>query len=55
MLIISTQSVAEAEAIGQAERIEAEMEEKAEVVRTDAQTVVLEKDNGVRTKVALME
>ena len=53
--IVRDAEIAEAEAIGQAERIEAEMEEKAEVVRTDAQTVVLEKDNGVRTKVALME
>ena len=47
--------IAEAEAIGQAERIEAEMEEVAEVVRTEADTVVLEKDNDVRTKVAQME
>ena len=53
--IVRDAEIAEAEAIGQAERIEAEMEEKAEVVQTDAQTVVLEKDNGVRTKVALME
>ena len=53
--IVRDAEIAEAEAIGQAERVEAEMEEKAEVVRTDAQTVVLEKDNGVRTKVALME
>ncbi|MDA7685183.1 SPFH domain-containing protein [bacterium] len=53
--IVRDAEIAEAEAIGQAERIEAEMEEKAEVARTDAQTVVLEKDNGVRTKVALME
>ena len=53
--IVRDAEIAEAEAIGQAERIEAEMEEKAEVVRTDAQTVVVEKDNGVRTKVALME
>lgn len=53
--IVRDAEIAEAEAIGQAERIEAEMEEKAEVVSTDAQTVVLEKDNGVRTKVALME
>ncbi|MDB4379532.1 SPFH domain-containing protein [bacterium] len=53
--IVRDAEIAEAEAIGQAERVEAEMEEKAEVVRTDAQTVVVEKDNGVRTKVALME
>ncbi len=53
--IVRDAEIAEAEAIGQAERVEAEMEEKAEVVRTEAQTVVLEKDNGVRTKVALME
>ena len=53
--IVRDAEIAEAEAIGQAERIEAEMEEKAEVVSTDAQTIVLEKDNGVRTKVALME
>ena len=53
--IVRDAEIAEAEAIGQAERIEAEMEEKAEVVRTDAQTIVVEKDNGVRTKVALME
>ena len=53
--IVRDAEIAEAEAIGQAERVEAEMEETAEVVRTDAQTVVLEKDNGVRTKVALME
>ena len=53
--IVRDAEIAESEAIGQAERVEAEMEEKAEVVRTDAQTVVVEKDNGVRTKVALME
>lgn len=53
--IVRDAEIAEAEAIGQAERVEAEMEEKAEVVRTDSQTVILEKDNGVRTKVALME
>ena len=53
--IVRDAEIAEAEAIGEAERIEAEMEEKAEVVLTDAQTVVVEKDNGVRTKVALME
>ena len=53
--IVRDAEIAEAEAIGQAERVEAEMEEKAEIVRTDAETVVLEKDNGVRTKVALME
>ena len=53
--IVRDAEIAEAEAIGQAERVEAEMEEKAEVVRTDAETVVIEKDNSVRTKVALME
>ena len=53
--IVRDAEIAEAEAIGQAERIEAEMEEVAEVVRTDADTVVLEKDNDVRTKVAQME
>ena len=53
--IVRDAEIAEAEAIGQAERVEAEMEEKAEVVRTEAQTVVLEKDNGVRTKIAQME
>jgi len=53
--IVRDAEIAEAEAIGQAERVEAEMEEKAEVVRTDAETIVVEKDNGVRTKVALME
>ena len=53
--IVRDAEIAETEAIGQAERVEAEMEEKAEVVRTDAQTVVVEKDNGVRAKVALME
>ena len=47
--------IAEAEAIGQAERVEAEMEEIAEVVRTEAETVVLQKDNDVRTQVAEME
>ena len=53
--IVRDAEIAEAEAIGQAERVEAEMEEKAEVVRTNAETIVVEKDNGVRTKVALME
>ncbi|MGB1416279.1 MAG: flotillin family protein [Synechococcus sp.] len=53
--IVRDAEIAEAEAIGQAERKEAEMEEIAEVVRTEAETVVLEKDNEVRTKVALME
>lgn len=53
--IVRDAEIAEAEAIGQAERMEAEMEEIAEVVRTEAETVVLEKDNEVRTKVALME
>ena len=53
--IVRDAEIAEAEAIGQAERVEAEMEEVAEVVRTEAETVVLEKDNNVRTKVALME
>ncbi len=53
--IVRDAEIAEAEAIGQAERIEAEMEEVAEVVRTEADTVVLEKDNDVRTQVAQME
>ena len=53
--IVRDAEIAEAEAIGQAERKEAEMEEVAEVVRTEAETVVLEKDNAVRTKVAQME
>ncbi len=53
--IVRDAEIAEAEAIGQAERLEAEMEEVAEVVRTEAETVVLEKDNAVRTKVAQME
>ena len=53
--IVRDAEIAEAEAIGQAERIEAEMEEVAEVVRTDAETDVVEKDNAVRTKVAQME
>ena len=53
--IVRDAEIAEAEAIGQAERIEAEMEEVAEVVRTEADSVVLEKDNDVRTKVAQME
>ena len=53
--IVRDAEIAEAEAIGQAERLEAEMEEVAEVVRTDAETIVVEKDNVVRTKVAQME
>ena len=53
--IVRDAEIAEAEAIGQAERIEAEMEEVAEVVRTEAETDVVEKDNSVRTKVAQME
>ena len=53
--IVRDAEIAEAEAIGQAERIEAEMEEVSEVVRTNSETIVLEKDNQVRTKVALME
>ena len=53
--IVRDAEIAEAEAIGEAERKEAEMEEVAEVVRTEADTVVLEKDNAVRTKVAQRE
>ncbi|MAR06859.1 MAG: flotillin [Cyanobium sp. NAT70] len=53
--IVRDAEIAEAEAIGQAERVEAEMEEVAEVVKTDAEAVVLQKDNEVRTKVAEME
>jgi flotillin len=53
--IVRDAEIAEAEAIGQAERIEAQMEQVAEVVRTDAETAVLEKDNEVRTKKALMD
>ena len=53
--IVRDAEIAESEAIGEAERKEAEMEEVAEVVRTEAETVVLEKDNAVRTKVAQME
>ena len=53
--IVRDAEIAEAEAIGQAERVEAEMEEVAEVVRTEAETAVVEKDNAVRTQVALME
>lgn len=53
--IVRDAEIAEAEAIGQAERIEAEMEELAEVARTQAETLVLEKGNDVRTKVAQME
>ena len=53
--IVRDAEIAEAEAIGQAERIEAEMEEIAEVVRTESETTVLEKDNAVRTQVAQME
>ena len=53
--IVRDAEIAEAEAIGQAERIEAEMEEVAEVVRTEAETDVVEKDNAIRTKVAQME
>ena len=41
--IVRDAEIAEAEAIGQAERVEAEMEEVAEVVRTEAQTVVLQR------------
>jgi flotillin len=53
--IVRDAEIAEAEAIGQAERIEAEMEEVSEVLRTEAETDVVEKDNAVRTKVAQME
>ena len=53
--IVRDAEIAEAEAIGQAERVEAEMEEVSEVVRTEAETVVLQKDNDVRTRVADME
>ena len=53
--IVRDAEIAEAEAIGQAERVEAEMEEIAEVVRTESETAVLEKDNAVRTEVAQME
>ena len=52
--IVRDAEIAEAEAIGQAERIEAEMEEVSEVLRTEAETDVVEKDNAVRTKVAQM-
>ena len=53
--IVRDAEIAEAEAIGQAERVEAEMEEIAEVVRTEAETTVLQKDNAVRTQIAEME
>jgi flotillin len=53
--IVRDAEIAEAEAIGQAERVEAEMQEVAEVMRTEADTVVLQKTNEVRTKVAQME
>ena len=53
--IVRDAEIAESQAIGEAERKEAEMEEVAEVVRTEAETLVLEKDNAVRTKVAQME
>ncbi|AII49255.1 hypothetical protein KR52_08875 [Synechococcus sp. KORDI-52] len=53
--IVRDAEIAEAEAIGQAERVEAEMEEVAEVVRTEAETTVLQKDNAVRTQIAEME
>ena len=53
--IVRDAEIAEAEAIGQAERVEAEMEEVAEVVRTEAETIVLKKDNAVRTQIAEME
>ena len=53
--IVRDAEIAEAEAIGQAERVEAQMEEVAEVMRTEADTVVLQKTNEVRTKVAQME
>ena len=53
--IVRDAEIAEAEAIGQAERVEAQMEEVAEVMRTEADTVVLQKTNEVRTKVAQMD
>ena len=53
--IVRDADIAEAEAIGQAERVEAQMEEVAEVMRTEADTVVLQKTNEVRTKVAQMD
>lgn len=54
-LIIRDAEIAESEAIGQAERIEAEMEEIAEVAKTQSETAILEKQNDVRTQVAVME
>ncbi|MBL6796275.1 MAG: flotillin family protein [Synechococcus sp. BS307-5m-G34] len=53
--IVRDAEIAEADAIGQAERVEAQMEEVAEVMRTEADTVVLQKTNEVRTKVAQMD
>ena len=53
--IVRDAEIAEAEAIGQAERVEAQMEEVAEVMRTEADTVVLQKTNEVRTEVAQMD
>ena len=53
--IVRDAEIAEAEAIGQAERVEAEMQQVAEVMRTEADTVVLQKTNEVRTKVAQMD
>ena len=53
--IVRDAEIAEAEAIGQAERVEAEMQQVAEVMRTEAATAVLQKTNEVRTKVALMD
>ncbi|MFL0791035.1 MAG: flotillin family protein [Prochlorococcus sp.] len=54
-LIVRDAEIAESEAIGQAERIEAEMEQIAEVARTESETNILEKENDVRTQVAVME
>ena len=53
--IVRDAEIAEAEAIGQAERVEAEMQQVAEVMRTEAATAVLQKTNEVRTKVAQMD
>lgn len=54
-LIIRDAEIAESEAIGQAERSEAEMEQIATVSKTQAETIILEKQNEVRTKIAILE
>lgn len=54
-LVIRNAEIAEAEAVGQADRIEAECEQQAQVAQTQNRIVVLEQENDLRTVKAKLE